>query len=226
MSAERMETIATAIPGSKKDQIKQLLKANCTPSQVARAVGCDVSFISQLLMDEEFAGEVTVHRIKILAEQNAVDSTYDRLEKKLVEGLEMKLDQGVAFLKMDVILRAIQTVNNAKRRGAANGETLAPPSNIVQLIMPTVIVKQFQTNLDNEVIRVGETDLISMSSKGIMERLAITNNIKIATENAQKSSSKGETYEAHAENKIYRTAKSGSEEERRIERATISAEQI
>lgn len=208
-----MRPIVDSIPGSKKDQLKELLK-HCTPTQAAAAVGCEVSYVSQLLTDPEFAEEVAVYRIEELTKQAKRDGKYDRIEDKLLDALEMKLDQGAHFLKMDVILRALQTANNAKRRSNPLQDT-APPSNIVNLIMPTTIIRQFQTNPANEVIRVGDTELISMSAQSIMAKLGTTqkkieiNSIPIQGPKMGKSN---ETADAATE--------------RRIEEATISAEQI
>jgi len=219
MSAERKIDVSV-IPGSKKDQIKSLLKANCTVTQVAAAVGVSQPYVSELLADPDFAAEVATHRIKLLADQSETDGKYDTIEKKLLQGLEMKLEQGVHFMKMQTILQAINTVNRAVRRGAGHQESVAPPSNIVQLIMPTVIVRQFQANQDNEVIKVGDQELISMSSKNVLQRLESANLREKIVGLSQSVPKGGQVYD-HATGRG-----DGTETEGAVKKATVSCDQF
>ena len=219
MSAERKIDVSV-IPGSKKDQIKSLLKANCTVTQVAAAVGVSQPYVSELLADPDFAAEVATHRIKLLADQSETDGKYDSIEKRLLAGLEEKLNQGVAFMKMQTILQAINTVNRAVRRGAGHQESVAPPSNIVQLIMPTVIVRQFQANQDNEVIKVGDQELISMSSKNVLQRLESANLREKIVGLSQSVPKGGQVYD-HATGRG-----DGTEAEGAVKKATISCDEF
>jgi len=221
MSAQR-NVDASMIPGSKKDQIISLLKANCTVGQAAAAVGCDQAYVSEIFAIPEIAAEIAAHRIKILKDQSETDDKYDSIEKRLLDGLEEKLNQGVAFMKMGVILQAINTVNRAVRRGAGHQEAITPPSNVVQLIMPTVIVRQFQANQDNEVIKVGDQELISMSSKNVMQRLEHANLRDKIMGLSQSLPKGGQVYE-NAERNTSGPGES-SETARRAKEATISCE--
>lgn len=162
---------AQAMPGSKKEQIRELLKSNCAPSDVALAVGCEPSYVSQLMQDQDFASEVAVARVKILQEQTGRDGKYDSLEDRLLNGLEMKLDQGVSFLKIETILRAIQTVNQAKRRGAPVGGPSTVVNNVINLNLPAHTVREFQVSGENEVIAVGTQNLVSMAAPQVLNRL-------------------------------------------------------
>lgn len=162
---------AAVLAGSKKEQIKELLKNNCAPSDVALAVGCEPSYVSQLLQDQDFAAEVAVARIQILKEQSDRDGKYDSLEDKLLQGLEMKLEQGVAFLKIETILRAIQTVNQAKRRGAPVGGPSTVINNVINLNLPAHTVREFSVSGENEVIAVGSQALVSMAASQVLNKL-------------------------------------------------------
>ncbi len=159
-------------PGSKKDQVIDLLKNGCKPSEVAAAVGCDISYVSQVLNPDTPEGqEIVLHRIAQLGAAAKLDGRYDDLESKLIDGLELKLQQGVHFLKVETILRAITAINGAKRRNVGGGIEGGVVNNIVNLIAPTILMKRYQVNQTNEVISVGDQPLIPMSAKAVMEKL-------------------------------------------------------
>lgn len=170
---------ALAAPGSMKEQIKFLLKANCRPGDVAAQVGCDPSYISQLMQDDQFVNEVLTARVQYLEKSAQRDLNYDEIEDQLISGLKSKVEQGVTFWKPDILLRAITTINNAKRRSVQlkpeGGDTIIN-NNIIQLTVPAHAVKQFQVNSDNEVIAVGAQELVSMPAKQLlnMVKSAIT----------------------------------------------------
>jgi hypothetical protein len=154
--------------GSKKEQIKQLLQANCSASEAAAAVGCEVSYVSQLMEDKEFSSDVVVHRIKLLQDQSARDLRYDGLEDKLLVSLEMKVESQGSLMKTETLLRALQTTNGAKRRGATSGAPQTIINNVVNLTLPSQAIRQFQVNQENEVISVAGQHLISMPAKQLL----------------------------------------------------------
>lgn len=204
--------------GSKKEQIKQLLQANCSATEAAAAVGCDVSYVSQLMDDQDFATEVVAHRVKLLKENSDRDGKYDSLEDKLLEGLELKLEQGVFLMKTETILRAIQTINGAKRRGAQGTGAATVINNVINLTLPSHAIRQFQVNPENEVISVGAQQLVSMSAGKLLEK--VKNNQSPIKDSLI-------TQEIPRKDIIpYEPYKDSGELSRRVAEATISAEQI
>lgn len=146
----------------------ELLGSGLPPETVAAAVGVTVSRISQLLSDETFAAEVAELRYKNLANHNARDSSYDGLEDKLLE----KMKDLIPFMmKPSEILRAIQVINGAKRRGQSTPESIVNQQTVVQLLMPTQIMQKFTTNINNVVVQAGEQELVTMQTGVLLNKL-------------------------------------------------------
>lgn len=145
-----------------------LLGAGIPQEAVASALGVTPSYISQLLSDESFAEQVTKIKFETLSNHTARDSAYDNLEDTLLEKLK---SAAPLLMRPRDILVAIKVINGAKRRGLDSTENLVNQQAVVNLIMPTQIVQKFTTNINNQVIKTGDTDLITISS-GNMEKFS------------------------------------------------------
>ena len=148
-----------------EDRALSLLGSGVPAASVASALGVDASRISQLLANKEFADQVAALRYENLQEHNARDSTYDTLEDKLLTKLEKSLP--LLFRPTD-ILKAIQVVNSAKRRGQSAPEQVTNQQNIVNLILPTQITQKFVSNVNNQVVKAGEQELVTMQSGNLL----------------------------------------------------------
>jgi len=145
-----------------------LLGQGFAPEMVASAIGVSPSRISQLLSQDGFAEQVAAARFQNLASQTERDSKYDTLEDQLLERLSKSL--GMLFDPLK-IAKLLQVVNAAKRRGAAAPENITPQSTVVNLNMPTQIFQQFTTNVNNQVIKAGSQELVTMQSGRMRELL-------------------------------------------------------
>lgn len=144
-----------------QDRALALLGSGVLPEQVASALGVEASYISQLLSDESFAAKVVDIRYRTLSAHNERDGKYDSLEDKLLAKLEKSL--GLIF-KPEVLLKALAVVNSAKRRGQSAPDQVVNQQTIVKLLMPTQIVNNFTTNINNQVIKAGDQDLTTIQS--------------------------------------------------------------
>lgn len=152
-----------------QQQIKELLGTGLSNEVVATAVGCDPSYISQLLSDEDFSTEVANLRMKNLISANSRDRKLDDLEDKLLD----KLIDTVDFIhKPGDQLRALAVVNAAKRRGTSSVEQTVVQNTIVNLQIPTQIVQKFVTNAQGEVIEVAGQTMVTMNSGSLLRELA------------------------------------------------------
>lgn len=138
------------------------------PVQVALACGVSESRISQLMSDVEFAGSVAELRYKNLTAETARDGRYDSLEDQILKKME---DVIPLIMNPLALARILQIVNSAKRRGSAgidqNIQTQAP---VVQISMPTIIKQKFITNVNQQVIRVGDKDLTTIGSGFLLKK--------------------------------------------------------
>lgn len=145
-----------------------LLGQGLGPEVVAAAVGVSTSRISQLLSDPEFAAKVAEARYNSLAKHNSRDAAYDAMEDSLIE----KLRDLMPFMMRPMeVLKAIQVINSAKRRGASAPEAITGQQTVVQLVMPTQIMQSFTTNINNQVIKAGDQDLVTVQSSGMTKLL-------------------------------------------------------
>lgn len=148
-----------------RERAMELLGAGVSQEAVAAALGCTASYISQLMADGEFAKAVATLRFQQLQLHTARDGKYDTLEDKLLERMENVLP---LMLKPNDILRGIQVVNAAKRRGSAAQELPVGQHAQVVLQMPVKLVQQFITNVQNQVIAVAGQELVTASPQQLL----------------------------------------------------------
>lgn len=146
-----------------------LLGQNIHPAHVAAALGVTESLISQYLADPTFVGEVAELRFKNLAKHNQRDLAYDTMEDALLAKLQDLLP---FMMKPLEILRAIQVINGAKRRGSAAPEAMVQKSEVISLTLPIQIINQFQTNSANQVIKAGDQELVTVQSGNMSSLLS------------------------------------------------------
>lgn len=153
---------------SLEERALSLLGAGCNTDAVAAALGVQASRISQLLAQQVFADKVAELRFNNLQKHNARDSAYDGIEDRLVEKLGKALP---LLIKPESILKAISIVNGAKRRGISTPDHITNQQNVVTLVMPKVITNKFTVNINNQVTRAGDQDLMTMPSGNLLKRV-------------------------------------------------------
>jgi hypothetical protein len=158
-------TNTQVVRGATEERALKLLGSGCGPEVVATAVGVSVSRISQLLSEPEFAAAVSELRFQNLQKHNEMDSKYDTMEQKLLDQLQDVLP---LMMRPMEILKAIQVINAAKRRGQSAPESITHQNTVVNLVMPTQIVQRFATNINNQVINAGNQTLETMQSSQML----------------------------------------------------------
>lgn len=151
----------TTAPTSTESRALVLLGSGIAPETVAASLGISASRISQLLSDEQFAAQVAQLRFEALNKHNERDASYDSLEDDLLERLKDCLP--LMHRPME-ILKAIQVINAAKRRGASAPEAILEKQAIIQLTVPIQIIQKFQTNSQGQVVSIGQQDLLTIQS--------------------------------------------------------------
>lgn len=132
-----------------------LLGSGIAPETVAASLGISVSRISQLLSQEEFAARVAELRFQNLAKHNERDNAYDSLEDTLLE----RLRDCIPLMHRPMeLLKAIQVINTAKRRGQSTPESIIEKQQIIQLNIPAQIINKFQTNIQGQVTTITTSD--------------------------------------------------------------------
>lgn len=147
---------------STEERALHLLGQGIAPETVASACGVSASRISQLLSTPEFLARVSELRFNNLEKHNITDAKYDDLESTLLE----KLKDCIPLMGMEPmkLLKAVQVINAAKRRGVSAPDQITQQQTVVQLIMPNVIMQKFSTNINNQVIQAGDQTLQTIPS--------------------------------------------------------------
>jgi len=145
-----------------------LLGSGISPEQVAAAIGVTSSRISQLLSDPEFTAKVAELRFASLQKHNQRDSQYDLLEDSLISKLSDLLP---LMMRPMEVLKAIQIINAAKRRGQSAPEQIINQQTVVNISLPTKVVHKFVTNINNQVIQAGDQQLLTIQSGTLMKEL-------------------------------------------------------
>lgn len=153
-----------------EERALHLLGQGVVPEQVAAASGLSASRISQLLSQEDFAARVAELRFEALAKHNDRDAAYDELEDELIERMRDCLP---LMVRPHEILKAIQVINQAKRRGSSAPNSITEQSTVIQLILPTQVLTQFTLNQANQVVSVAgdvSQDLLTIQSGSLLNQ--------------------------------------------------------
>jgi len=173
-SESSINTSNSHSPGSTssiEERALVLLGSGIQQESVAAALGVTPSRISQLMADKDFADAVTELRFQALQSHNERDNKYDKLEDRLLDSLGNKLP---LMMKPAEILKAIQIINGAKRRGQSSPEQVTNQQNIVNILLPEKVAVQFTTNVNNQVIKAGEKELMTMPSSQLLNKVEET----------------------------------------------------
>lgn len=152
-----------------QERAKKLLGSGVPAEQVASVLGCEASYISQLMSQDEFREAVIALRVQNLTAAQERDNTADSIEQQLLQKLQDSLD---FIMKPGDILRAYSVVNNAKRRGAGAQQGQITNNVVVQLQLPVAIQQRFTTNTNGEVIEVDGRTMVTMPPAQLLQNLA------------------------------------------------------
>lgn len=156
------------VTSSLEEKALALLGSGISADSVASALGVTPGRISQLMAETAFAEEVSKLRYEALQSHNVRDNRYDRLEDKLLIILETSLP---LMVKPSDIVNAMARVNAAKRRGQSAPAQVVNQQNIINLTLPTVIVDKFTIDMNNQVVKAGEQELLTMASGNLLKQV-------------------------------------------------------
>ncbi len=155
-----------------KDHAITLLAQGIATSQVAAAIGCDDSYISQLKADPEVQQKIA----EMSASQTLADVTFDStLERAESLALE-KIEKNLPFATLGQAMAAFRALNGARRRkdGVVNPGSTGTTIN-VNLTLPAAALPRYVTNAQSEIVEVEGKTMISATPKTIDQILAARN---------------------------------------------------
>lgn len=149
-----------------KDKACRMLSKGMRPTDVAAVMGCEASYITELMNEEEFAVKVLSARMAAAEAHVEHDGNIDSLEEKILK----KLDASLTYcMKPETLIRAFQVINGAKRRSdVGEGIANAAPT-VINITLPNVIINQIRLNAEGRVVQVGERELVTMDKNAFSQ---------------------------------------------------------
>lgn len=173
------QNVTAAVPSQEKKiysgtalRIMKLLGAGCSQVEAARACGVIESYVSQLMDEKDFQGQVNDLVRKTMEDQSQIDDNYAEIEKNMSKRL---LEQSQFVFDPEKILRIAKFANEAKRKVAipqqsgegVNGGNVSEHRAPVTLILPVQVLNEFTINPVGEIVGVNGTELSTLPSKNI-----------------------------------------------------------
>jgi hypothetical protein len=151
-----------------------MLGSGIPASQVALALGLTESAVSQWFSQDSFANAVQDLKFQNLSRNTKIDDTYLDLEEQLQAKLQKVLP---LMTKPRDVVMALSAINSTKRRGAQIQDPNSGKSaQIVNLSLPSVIVNQYISNSNNQIVEVrddvGRSQSLITAASSSLDRLS------------------------------------------------------
>lgn len=152
-----------------KDQIIEFLSQNIPTSQIAAAVGCSDSYVSQLKSDPEVQTILAQKSVESAAKDAAFDSILDKAEYLALE----KIEKNLPFANMGQALAAFKVLNSARRRKDAFSALDNAGTTInVNLTIPAHAIPKYTVNAQSEIVDVAGQTMLTVTPKSLDQILA------------------------------------------------------
>ena len=154
-----------------QEKIIELLGRGIPATQVAAAVGCDVSYVSQLLADESVTSQVMSLRATHFSRFAEQDSSLDAAEAAALT----KVANLIQYIQRPgEAINAYKVLNAAKRRTSGPLQEAAPAQTLV-LDLPEASRVRFTVSADRQVIEIEGHSLTTMPARTLASRLEARN---------------------------------------------------
>lgn len=145
-----------------------MLGQGLSATQVASAVGCDDSYISQLLSDETVSAQVQALRAEAFSKYVEQDRLLDEAEATALE----KLSHLAQFIsKPTEAARVYSILNAAKRRTVDQVNQQQAVAQTVSLDLPAAARVRFTLTNDKQVIEIEGRSMTTMPARSLAARL-------------------------------------------------------
>lgn len=147
-----------------KDQIIEFLSQGIPTSQIAAAVGCSDSYVSQLRADPEVQTQLAALNVNATVKDAAFDTTLERAEFMALE----KIEKNLPFANMGQALAAFKVLNSARRRKDAFQQLDMGATTInVNLTLPAHAIPKYTVNAKAEIVEVEGKTMLSATAKSL-----------------------------------------------------------
>lgn len=157
------------------------LAQGLTQVQVANALNCSESYISQLLAEDEFRAELDQKRAAAHAQVSEYDDKVDRIKGLLLDKIEQTI--GMVYRPEPLVAMWSKLSTSHKRQHSLTLNNSvgaqAAATTIVNLQLPPALIDKFTVNSRNQVLQAGDQTLVTLQSTNL-EKLAAAHHSKSA----------------------------------------------
>jgi transcriptional regulator with XRE-family HTH domain len=146
---------------STRDQIISNSAKGLSQVQIARMLGVDESYVSQVVNSDDGKQEIEALAAGISEENAKFDSDLDSAEQVALERIKSRI--GLANFQQS--LAAFKILNAANRRRDTAPAARQTVGEIHTVVLPQVAVTQYIMNTQSEIIEVEGRTMISASAK-------------------------------------------------------------
>lgn len=132
-----------------QDKVIKYLSQGISTKNIADALGCDESYISQLKADDRIQAKVAELRADYAVKDATFDETLNRAEEKALQRIESTLP----FANAGQALAAFRVLNSARRRKDGPVSTEVHVTNVI-LQLPAGAAPRYILNDRSEIVEV------------------------------------------------------------------------
>lgn len=147
----------SAAGGKTVDKIISYAAKGYKQVEIARALGVDESYVSQILSDPDNAAKVEETAVAITEANDNFDAKIDTAEDIALEGVKRRLPMA----KFEQQLSALKVLNAMKRRRDTAPATRQQQGTVVNLQLPQVASATYIMNASNEIVEVSGRTMIT-----------------------------------------------------------------
>lgn len=153
-----------------KDKIIEFLCHGVPTLQIAEAVGCDPSYVSQIKALPEVAERIAASVTAATVEDIQHDDRMDRVEQLALE----RIERTIQFANFGQALAAFKVLNTAERRNRPSASSQPNITNnlTVNLTLPSVALPNYVKNSKNEIIEVEGKTMLTATPRSLDAVLA------------------------------------------------------
>lgn len=161
-----------------REKIIEMLGRGITAVQVAAAVGCDDSYISQLLSEEGVEQRIVELKAAHFSKYVEQDSLVDKAEAEALEKVAYLLP---FITRPSEAVRVYSMLNAAKRRTSDAASNAQAVAQTVALELPAAARVRFTITHDKQVIEIEGRSLTTLPAKSLAARLEQRNAARLLT---------------------------------------------
>lgn len=158
-----------------KRRVAAFLVQGVGTEEIAGAVGCDPSYVSQLRDDPEILALMDEEKGKLSARDVEFDDKLARVEEKALDIIE----RNIGFANPHTALSTFKILNGANRRKSVIQQNNAQAVQVT-LVLPVAMIPQYVTNESREIIEVEGRTMLSATPRSIEQLAAARSNEKDA----------------------------------------------